>query len=273
MNQATRRAVYDGRLKIEAYRLEGIVRPFPSHFHEYYVLGLVEEGERDLFCKDRDYAVRPGDVLLFHPGDSHGCVQSGGALDYRGINIGGDVMLELAEEITGRREPPRFSQAVLCDREAACCLRALHRQVMERPGGSGREETLLLLLSLLIRRYGRPSPGPDPDCRQEVENACAFMERHLAEHISLDQLCGAAGLSRSALLRAFVRAKGVTPYRCLESIRIGRARQLLEQGASPAEAALATGFSDQSHFTNCFSRFIGLAPGAYRVIFLDKEDT
>lgn len=30
---------------------------------------------------------------------------------------------------------------------------------------------------------------------------------------------------------------------------------------------METGFSDQSHFTNYFSAFIGLAPGAYRNMF------
>ena len=34
---------------------------------------------------------------------------------------------------------------------------------------------------------------------------------------------------------------------------------------------MKTGFFDQSHFTNYFSRFIGLSPGAYREIFLDKN--
>ena len=78
-------------------------------------------------------------------------------------------------------------------------------------------------------------------------------------------------MSKSALLRAFAREKGVTPYRYLENLRVGAAKRLLEQGVPPAEAALRTGFSDQSHFTNYFSRFIGLAPGAYREMFLDKE--
>ena len=54
------------------------------------------------------------------------------------------------------------------------------------------------------------------------------------------------------------------------NIRIGEAKKLLEQGLPPIEAALQTGFSDQSHFTNYFNRFIGLAPGVYREIFLAK---
>ena len=33
-----------------------------------------------------------------------------------------------------------------------------------------------------------------------------------------------------------------------------------------------TGFTDQSHFTNYFSMFTGVAPGVYRKIFLEKPD-
>ena len=75
----------------------------------------------------------------------------------------------------------------------------------------------------------------------------------------------------STLLRAFTRAKGITPYHYLVNLRICAAKRLLEQGASLLEAAMQTGFSDQSHFTNCFSRYIGLTPGAYQEIFTRAE--
>lgn len=135
----------------------------------------------------------------------------------------------------------------------------------------GKEESLLFMLSLLMQRCGQPFEACIPECREEIERACVFMEEHAAERISLDQICREAGLSKSTLLRAFAKSKGVTPYCYLESLRIGRAKKLLEQGASPMEAALQTGFSDQSHFTNYFTRFIGLTPGAYRYIFLKND--
>ena len=54
MKKETRTAVYDDELRIEAYRFEGIVQPFPNHFHEYYVIGFVENGERCLSCKNKE---------------------------------------------------------------------------------------------------------------------------------------------------------------------------------------------------------------------------
>lgn len=272
MGAATRTVIYDDALRLEAYHLTGLEKPFPNHFHEYYVIGLVEAGERVLSCKNQEYAIQQGDMLLFNPGDNHACVQSdGGTLDYRGLNITKAVMLDVAEEVTGRRELPGFTPNVISNEDATDCLRSLHERIMTGFCGFGKEESLLLLLSLLIQQYSKPFASCVPACRDEIEIACAFMEQHYAERLSLDQMSHCAGLSKSTLLRAFVQSKGVTPYSYLENIRIGKARELLQQGVSPIETALQTGFSDQSHFTNYFSRLLGLPPGLYREIFRNKK--
>ena len=242
---------------MEAYRFEGIGRPFPNHFHDYYVIGFIEQGERRLWCRNQEYPIGPGCILLFNPGDTHACIQTDGSvLDYRGFNIATEVMLDLAEEITGKRALPGFSPAVLRDEDVSCYLRPLHDLVMNGSLEFGKVESLLFMLSLLMQRCGQPFEDCIPECREEIERTCAFMAAHAAERISLDQICREAGLSKSTLLRAFAKSKGVTPYRYLESLRIGRAKKLLEQGASPMEAALQTGFSDQSHFTNYFTCFL-----------------
>lgn len=272
MKKETRTVVYDDELRMEAYRLEGIVQPFPNHFHEHYVIGFVEDGKRRLSCRNREYIIEKGSVILFNPGDNHACVQSDeGTFDYRGLNISRKIMLDLAEEVTGKRELPGFSPNVIHDEEAACRLRLLHEMVMKGTGEFQKEETLLFLLSYLIQNYSNPFESCILECRQEIEKACKYMTAHFTEHIYLDQICRHAGLSKSTLLRAFTKEKGVTPYRYLETIRIHEAKKLLAEGVPPAEAAVRTGFSDQSHFTNYFSQFLGLAPGAYREIFSEKD--
>lgn len=271
MKKEIRIIVYDESLRIEAYRFEGILQPFPNHFHEHYVIGFVEDGERCLSCRNMDYTIKPGNIVLFHPGDNHACVQSDdGTFDYRGLNISKEVMLDLTEEVTGKRELPGFSENVISNDEVICYLRPLHEMVMNGSSDFGKEENLLFLLSALIQNYGQPFEQCIPECRQEIENACRFMEQHFAERIVLDQICRQAGLSKSTLLRAFTKTKGITPYRYLETVRINEAKNLLSDGVSPLDAAIRTGFSDQSHFTNYFTRFIGLAPGVYREIFFEK---
>lgn len=274
MRKEVKTVVYDEELCIEAYRFEGIVQPFPNHFHEHYVIGFIEDGERRLSCRNEEYTIGKGSILLFNPGDNHACVQTDeGTLDYRGFNINKKTMLDLADEVTGKRELPGFSCSVIYDEEITFYLRALHEMVMNGSKDFGKEEMLLFLISGLIQSYGQPFESCIPECRKEIEKACEFIKSHYKDHICLDQICRHAALSKSTLLRAFTSSKGITPYRYLETIRINEAKKLLEQGVSPLDAAIETGFSDQSHFTNYFSRFIGLAPGVYREIFRNTNST
>lgn len=268
MKKEVRTVCYDEELRIEAYHFQGLVKPFPNHFHEYYVIGFVEKGKRCMTCRGTEYVIGKGDIVFFHPGDSHACIQcDGGAFDYRGFHVSKETMLELALEVTRRKELPGFSAHVIKDGELVCCLRELHRMVVGGEPEFRKEETLLMMIALLWERYGQPFENCIPECREEIERACAFLQEHFSERISLDQICRTAGLGKSTLLRAFTQEKGVTPYRYLENIRVGEARKLLEQGMTPLEAAMRTGFSDQAHFTNFFSAFIGCSPGAYRNIF------
>ena len=268
MQKEIRTICYDDDLHLEAYRFEGIVQPFPNHFHDYYVIGFIEAGTRCLSCKNKEYTVSQGNILLFNPNDSHSCVQcDGGTLDYRGLNIPKETMLSLAEEITEQRVLIGFSENVIRNDELNLYLRSLHQIIMDGSKEFEKEEMLLLLISLLIGQYGQSFENCIPECIEEIESACIFMSEHFAEHITLENLCNCCGLSKSALLRAFTKSKGVTPYRYLQTVRIGKAKELLEQGVTSVDAAIQTGFSDQSHFSNFFHMFIGLSPAAYGRIF------
>lgn len=275
MQSEARNVCRDEATGVEACRFQGVVQPFPNHFHRYYVIGYIEAGGRRLSCNGRQREISQGDLLIFNPGDGHGCVQSGGALCYRRLNIPKNTMLTLAERITGEKFLPVFSQNVVRDRQAARLLCRLHRQIEADRRREDREKSLLSLAALLIEKYGQ-----NPVCREKtgVEEACKFIEENFPRRITLDMLCRRCGLSKSALLRRFTRHKGVTPYRYLQAVRVDRAKTLLRRGETPAQAAADVGFSDQSHFSKFFKMLIGLSPAAYRRIFretgknLRKED-
>lgn len=272
MKKEVRTVVFDDELSLEAYRFEGVTQPFPKHFHDYYVIGFIEAGTRNLTCKNIEYTVKQGNILLFNPNDTHGCVPCGNqAMDYRGLNIPIQTMRALNEEITGSDTLSGFAENVILDEELNLYLHSLHQMIMTGNEKFEKEEMLLLFISLLIERYGQPFEKCIPDCRTEIEHACSFMEENYAQHITLDVLCERSNLSKSTLLRAFTRSKGIMPYRYLQSVRIDRAKKLLEDGSTPIEAALQTGFADQSHFTNFFHMFIGLSPAAYRHIFKENS--
>ena len=273
MEQETRTVKYDPELKVEAYSFKGIMQKFPNHFHDYYVIGFIESGERCLSCKNRKYTVEPGDLLLFNPRDNHTCEQiDGRTLDYRCINVHPETMSKAAFEITGKDYLPYFSPAVIFHSELASLLRELHMIIMEEEKDFRKEEIFFFLLEQLIEEFsekGIEQSGPEEN--RETKIICNYLEKNYMKNITLDELSGLTGLSKYYLLRSFTKQKGISPYRYLETIRIDRAKKLLEQGVLPIEAALQTGFADQSHFSNFFKKFIGLTLKQYMNIFTDTS--
>lgn len=269
-----RREVHtDRRLGVEVYHFQGLTQTFPSHFHDYYLFGLVETGERLLTCGGNDWPIGPGDLILFNPGESHSCTQTdGGQLDYRGVCIYPQTARKLTQELTGRAYLPAFRpKAVRGERALADGLKELHRAFTQEEEPLRKEELLLVTFEGFLSRFCDGPVQELPACRREILTVCRYLEEHYAQPVQLEQLARLAGLSSSALVRAFVRERGITPYRYLETVRVNRARELLEQGVPPAQAALQVGFADQSHLGRYFARLMGVTPGTYRAGLPDRE--
>lgn len=274
MKKEIRTAKFDVELKLEAYRFEGIMQKFPNHFHEYYVIGFIESGRRYLSCKNKKYAIEPGDLLLFNPGDNHTCEQCDGkTLDYRCINIQRETMSDTVLEITGQAYLPYFTEQVVFHSELVSLLKELHLMIMQEDKDFRKEEMFFFLLEQLIEEYTEQGmPSSKSEQSTQIKDICDFLEQNYMNNITLDNLSNLTGLSKYYLLRSFTKQKGISPYSYLETIRIDKAKKLLEQGILPIDAALQTGFADQSHFSNFFKKYIGLTPRQYMVIFKDICD-
>lgn len=127
------RTIYlDADLNIEAYRFKGIMHKFPAHFHDYYVIGYIEEGQHALMCKGERYIINSGDLLLFNPYDTHSCEQlDDKKLHYRSINVKAEVMKKIVFEINGNENLPYFKQCVISQSELVSNLKELHLKISQ----------------------------------------------------------------------------------------------------------------------------------------------
>ena len=271
MINETRIVCFDAELNIEAYNFKGIMQKFPNHFHDYYVIGFIENGKRHLSCKNKQYTIEMGDLVLFNPSDNHTCEQiDGRTLDYRCINIQKDVMRKVAFEITGKEYVPYFIENVLFHNELVSSLRELHLMVMQEEMEFKKEELFLFIIEQLIFEYSDAVlAGTTQETNTEIKTVCDFLENNYMKNITLNDLSDLIGLNKYYLVHSFTKQKGISPYSYLETIRIGKAKNFLEKGIAPIDVALQTGFTDQSHFTNFFKKLIGLTPKQYMNIFID----
>ncbi|MGW6625173.1 helix-turn-helix domain-containing protein [Nocardia sp. NPDC055002] len=80
--------------------------------------------------------------------------------------------------------------------------------------------------------------------------------------VRVRELTELTGWSRRRLWSRFTAQVGVTPKRAAMLTRFRHAFDLLTTGHSPANAAVACGYSDQSHLHRDVSAFAGVTPGA-----------
>ncbi len=154
MQKETRIVYFDTDLNIEAYSFKGIMQKFPNHFHNYYVIGFIESGQRHLSCKNKSYNIETGDLIIFNPGDTHTCKQiDNGTLDYRCINIQSDIMKNIVLQITNKEYLPYFTEPVLFHNDLVSSLRELHFMIIEEEKDFKKEEIFFFIMEQLIGEY------------------------------------------------------------------------------------------------------------------------
>jgi AraC-like DNA-binding protein len=96
-----------------------------------------------------------------------------------------------------------------------------------------------------------------------IQAAREYLEEHFEKHVSLEELADIAHASPFYLNRIFRQEVGLPPHEYQIQVRIKQAQSFLQAGKSIAETAHLTGFSDQSHLTRFFKRYVGISPGEY----------
>jgi len=90
-----------------------------------------------------------------------------------------------------------------------------------------------------------------------------IMDAHYGANLTVDLLAHEVGLSPAHFARAFKETMGRAPHNYLLTLRLEKARRLLDDSeAGLSEVAQRTGFADQAHFTRLFKREFGVTPGA-----------
>lgn len=105
---------------------------------------------------------------------------------------------------------------------------------------------------------------PQDDIKQKVGKVILYMENHLTEELSLDEMAAKMEMSKYQLIRGFRKEEGTTPWKFLMQKRIDNVKDLLEEGMSPGQAAVESGFYDQSHLNKVFRKFTGKTPKEYQ---------
>jgi len=130
------------------------------------------------------------------------------------------------------------------------------------------KQRLSALLAAALEELGASADQPSEDRGQhmplQITKAIAYMEEHLAEALTIEEIARQTGWSHEHFTRIFRASVGMTPKRALVEQRLKRAEQLMMSGQwSVKQISYEVGFGDEHHFSKTYKKLRGINASDY----------
>jgi len=227
-----------------------------AHQH-VYVTFVIEGSFREKYSSGEAITCRAGALRLMPAAVMH---ESGIQAGTRCLHIGSDpAKLDNLQQRPATRKPVEVNSLAATwlahrlyaefSRDDAASAMALEGLILETLAEIARSE-------MQENREGAP---------QWLRRATEIVETRFLQRLCLTEIASEVGVHYVHLSRQFHKYNRCTVGELIRRRRVQYACQLLAYSRTPlAEIALTCGFSDQSHLSFLFKRYMGLSPSKFR---------
>ncbi len=253
--------------------------------HEIYSIHYFEY-MCDFSFPGESHALKKGDIIFHKPNEFHD-VNSNGLiapnLVVMSFSCDSPVMSFFEEKVLQISEPERLLLAQIIQ-EAKYVFEGrmddpYQEELLrsEKPRFAGEQLIRLYLEQLLIqliRRYmARPDQPINPAIVKSIKQKAdgelftqiqEYMELHICESLTIEQLCRSNSVGRSQLQKLFRTRSGYGAIEYFSRMKVDLAKQMIrENHYNFTQIADALGFSSIHYFSRQFKRITGMTPSEY----------
>lgn len=231
------------------------------HSHPQYEMYLELTGGTTFLYKNHLYLLSRGDLLFLPKNEVHCCItyditpqEHIGILFEENI-LGGDFNYYFSDPNRRYYSPSEADRKEIID----ICFSLTQKHL---PGVERRY--LFLHLLHLLKRAEREPVEPSKNLPKNIAAMLLYVESHLHEPFTVAEMAKELYLSQSSIERQFKDFLHLTPLAYVNKRKMQTAANLLLDGMSVADTALAVGFNNVSHFILLFERHYGTTPHRYK---------
>jgi len=218
--------------RFEILKISGSTHSFPTHIHQCYCVGRIDQGEKILVMPGRRHILKENDRFIIPPGTPHSCLVP---------------------------DPQGVGYTVLCIKDPASISET--NLISTIPPSFDRVDTIRSLYRYALSYFRQVHSDEDIMIRRLIRH----IDRHLDEDLPIDGLAQTAGLNPFHLSHIFKHKTGLSIRQYIIQARIRKIRhRYSHRNTELTEAALDYGFYDQSHFIRHFKKHVGITPGLYQ---------
>ena len=250
-------------------------QPIQLHHHDFYEIYYFISGNVDYLVENKTYHLQPGDLILMSPLELHQPLFSEQSGTYERIVlwIDGKKLSSLSTSEISFLSCFKQSHSDTTDRiyHVAEERQGMLQFFLDELATAMNTDTIYspliantLLTWLLCNFHSMTSQTPSVEDHRrmsvQIANCVDYINLHLNEDLSLDLLSKECYISKQHLLRTFKDAMGFSVHQYIQKKRLLTARQYMQNGDSPKEAAFKCGFSDYSVFYRAYKKEYGVSP-------------
>ena len=240
---------------------------FASHMHSTCELYCFLSGEGSFHIEGSEYPLSPGMILLTRPGELHRLAISG-ALPYERVAVHFPFDALEGMDSDGRLHALFFdrplgqSNVYLGNDDSRAFITSCIYRLVREGKLSSRSRTLANLLPILceLSELRAAEAITQPAAKGLAAASIGYVNAHLYETWTLDDLAARLFVSRTHLSRVFRQATGLSVWDYTLLKRLIAAREQIRTGTPATVAAAQCGFGDYSSFYRQYKRRFGVSP-------------
>jgi AraC-like DNA-binding protein len=240
---------------------------YTRHSHEHFSIGAITAGRSTYLHEQSEFQVSAGTVVLMNPGDVHACNPiDDQPWSYLMLYVETPWLTDLQHQLGFGQDQAfrRFSITHLHDADLFAGLKGLYEVLVDEQHDILRKHSAAVEFFTDVQQRLNPGNQPLRESNFKLERAAEYIRDNCTQLLKLEDICAAAQLSPSYLIRAFKQHYGMTPHAFVLNQRIQFAREQLRSGKLIADVALEAGFADQAHFQRVFKQHLAATPGQYK---------
>lgn len=253
--------------------------------HEEIEIKLFYDGSVTLMIDSDLLMPQPGDIIFVNPYELHGTVNVGPQQGkYHLFNLSLDFfaehnpnVLDLRHLLLGKgicfrnhiRDNPVLRQLLLQTAEELRNEKENYRLMVQC---LMTEFFVVLLRDEVDREKTASVPNRDIRIFYQLEPALQMIRQKYSQHLTLEELAGACGMSKCHFCRIFLRCTNRTATQYLTEYRLKIANHLLAHtNKTLSQVAVECGFSEQGYFSRCYKKLYGIPPKQHRKITQENQ--
>ena len=233
------------------------------HFHEEYSIGVFYGGECSFDFNKRRFVIKPGCIRIINPYELH--KTNRGSWDYIHISLNPKILSTIYSDIRQKEFDGIIKLNTIKHDYRALNLANNLLNAKYQQSDLAIESSLHTFVNYLLINYTL-----DPIKiietlfynKRQMLNAIDFIEANLDDSsLTIEQIANSINLSPFYFARNFKKEFGISPHQFIINKRLEKAKKLLRNHLPIADVAQMCGFSDQSHLTRLFKKYLGFTPG------------